>query len=1026
MSRRKNFLSIARVALFLALGILSTLFFLRPPEIQTDIVGLLGTPKPTRASTLVELSRATEKRIQVLIEAENFETAKNSAKKFLEKIRDVPVEINAGEFSKNAPEEIVQFYARERFNFLSKEDREAIAAGRFDEVSERAAALWFSPVSSPVSLKIDPFGTLAKFLSALPSTSGNFALRDNFLSAEFDGKTFIFIALKLPESATFADTKSTIDALEAIRIPDAKIHLSGTPLHSVSTAQKSLSELNILTFVGLAFVVLLLVGIFRSVRVLGLAITSVGAGLLGGFFTTAAIFQSIHTFTLLFGTTLIGLAVDYTFHAYLRRDFSIVCPLFSAFLTSSIAFGILFFSSFSILKQTAVFSISGLAFVLATTLLFREKILGSAAFPLSVFLAENFAQRIAHSLRFFLRKGGILIFVPFVVLGLSKISFNDDIRALYKPSENLINQDLLFMQVSGKKPTTRFLVSTGNSLEEILQNEEKIAGAGTFGISDFLPSEKRQCENFELQKKLYENETLTKKLGISREFSQPEEFSAIDASTLPPPLLKIFNSIVHSTPTGFFSATPLDESVPADAFFETSETFVVSPIEEISAMLSDAKRQTYVLLAGAFSALFLVLFAIFKRGVFRLWTAPICSVLAVSATLGWLGEPLTFFHFLAFFLIVGLAVDYGIFRRKGTSSELAVWLSCATSAVSFALLALTEFSLLRSFGLTIALGFIFSFLFSLFLSEEPEARNLENADETGEAKWFSQKENHAGTWRLEILRFIYKTFPLCAFRVLLAIVSFSIFAVSPKIRRASKNFRKILNAEERRRGNGKSHFSSFTHINSFANAMFERFDAATNNRLNLKIEIAEETNLDEFSKGGATLLCSHIGNIEIFQNIFQSHPELPPHVMNAFQDVELNSIFFNFYKKYCHRDFVKIWAVEKIDLSTAAALSDALSRNEFVMMAADRVSAGTPEKTIPAKMLGREINLPKGAFSLARSLGSPIYFVACVKTAPHVYTFFAEKAPEKNIPSAYANFLEKLVLAFPTQFFNFFDFFKKP
>jgi len=208
--------------------------------------------------------------------------------------------------------------------------------------------------------------------------------------------------------------------------------------------------------------------------------------------------------------------------------------------------------------------------------------------------------------------------------------------------------------------------------------------------------------------------------------------------------------------------------------------------------------------------------------------------------------------------------------------------------------------------------------------------------------------------------------------------------------------------------------------------MFERFDAATNNRLNLKIEIAEETNLDEFSKGGATLLCSHIGNIEIFQNIFQSHPELPPHVMNAFQDVELNSIFFNFYKKYCHRDFVKIWAVEKIDLSTATALSDALSRNEFVMMAADRVSAGTPEKTIPAKMLGREINLPKGAFSLARSLGSPIYFVACVKTAPHVYTFFAEKAPEKNIPSAYANFLEKLVLAFPTQFFNFFDFFKKP
>jgi len=1026
MSRRKNILLLARAALFLALGILAALFFFRPHEIQTDIVGLLGTPETPRATTLVELSRATEKRIQVLIEAENFETAKNAAKEFLEKIQGVPVEIDAGEFSKNATNEVVQFYARRRFNFLSKEDREAIAAGRFDEVSERAASLWLSPVSSPVPLKIDPFGTLTRFLSELPSTSGNFTLRDNFLSAEFDGKTFIFIALKLPESATFSDAKSTIDALEAIRVPDAKIHLSGTPLHSVSTAQKSLSELNILTFVGLAFVVLLLIGIFRSVRVLGLAIASVGAGLLGGFFATAAIFQSIHTFTLLFGTTLIGLAVDYTFHAYLRRDFSVVRPLCAAFLTSSIAFGILFFSSFSILKQTAVFSISGLAFVLATTLLFREKILGNAAFPPSVFRAENFAKRAANSLQFFLRKGGILIFVPLVVLGLSKTSFNDDIRALYKPSENLLKQDLLFMQVSGKKPTTRFLVSTGISLEEVLQNEEKIDIAGMFGVSDFLPSEKRQRENFELQKKLYENETLTKKLGISRTFPSPQKFSVVDANTLPPPLQKIFDSILHSTQTGFFSATPLDETVPANTFTETSETFVVSPVEEISAMLGAAKRQTYVLLAVAFSALFLVLFAIFKRGAFRLWAAPLCSILAVSATLGWIGEPLTFFHFLAFFLIVGLAVDYGIFRRKGTSSELAVWLSCATSAVSFALLALTEFSLLRSFGITIALGFVFSFLFSLFLSEATETKNPESDDGNSESKWFSQKENHAGTWRLEILRFVYKTFPLWAFRVLLTIVSFSIFALSPKIRRTSKNFREILNAEERKRGNAESRFSSFTHINSFANAMFERFDAATGNRLSLKIEIDEGTNLDEFSRGGATLLCSHAGNIEIFQNIFRTHPELPQRVMNAFQDVELNSVFFNFYKKYCHRDFVKIWSVEKIDLSTATALSDALARNEFVMMAADRVSAGTPEKTISAKMLGREIELPKGAFSLARSLGAPIYFVACVKTEPRIYTFFAEKSPEKNIPAAYVNFLEKLVLSFPTQFFNFFDFFKQP
>lgn len=1021
MNRRKLALLIARATVFVVLGVLAALFFLHPPEIQTDLIGLLGKPNTPHSAALLELSRSTEKRIQVLVEAENFDDAKTAAKIFLENLRNVPVEIDAGEFSENETASVIDFYARERFNFLSDEDRASLIAGHFDEVSARAAQLWFAPVTSPISRKIDPFGTLTRFLADLPNANGNFSLRDGFLSAKFGECEFIFIALKLPETASLADTGTTLGKLASIRVPAAKIHVSGTPLHSVSTAQKSVRELNILTALGVGFVTLLLLALFRSLRALGLAVTSISAGLLGGFFTTAAIFQNVHTFTLLFGTTLIGLAVDYTFHAYLRRGNAVIRPLCSAFATSTLAFGILVFSSFSVLKQTAVFSISGLAFVLATTLLFREKILGNAPFPPLVDRAEMFTRKTASALRFFLRKGGILLLVPFVAFGLARISFSDDIRTLYRPSQNLLQNDLLFMQVSGQKPTTRFFVSTGNSLEEILQNEEKFSPPNTRSLSAFLPSAARQHENFELQKKFYENEKLSTKLGLKNAFPSPEKFNALGADALPPALQKIFAALYHRTPQGDFSATALTTNAPDilqnDA---TSECFVVSPVEEISAMLVAAKRQTYALLLGAFTVLFAVLFLIFRRGSLRLWTAPLCSALTVAATLGWLGIPLSFFHLLAFFLIVGLAVDYGIFRLGETRSELAVWLSCATSALSFGLLAFTEFSLLRSFGLTLALGFVFSFLFSLFLAKD-DTRETPHGN-AGE--WFSQKENHAGTLRLELLRFVYKTCPLCVFRTLLGAVSFSIFLASPKVRRASKKFIEILNADERSRGVPESRFSTFTHVNSFANAVFDRFDAASGNRQKLKIELAHGTPTEEFAQGGATFLCTHTGNIEIFQNIFRSHPELPIRVMNAFQEVGQNSIFFNFYKKYCARDFVKIWDVEKIDLATATALAEALGRGEFVMLAADRVSAGTPEKTIPAQLLGQEIALPKGAFSIARMLGAPIYFVACVKTSPRVYTFFAERAPEKGVSAAYARFLEKLTRAYPTQFFNFFEFFK--
>lgn len=148
--------------------------------------------------------------------------------------------------------------------------------------------------------------------------------------------------------------------LIAIAESDEKVSLSGAPFHSYLAKAATKREINILSCASLAVAALLGWFLFRSFRFVlpmafllsfGFAVATAVAGLLPG---------RLHALTFLFGTTLIGLGVDYVYHTLggcLRRD------LGKAFLTTAATFSPLFFSSVRILPEMALFTISGLAAV---------------------------------------------------------------------------------------------------------------------------------------------------------------------------------------------------------------------------------------------------------------------------------------------------------------------------------------------------------------------------------------------------------------------------------------------------------------------------------------------------------------------------------------------------------------------------------------------------------------------------------------------------------------------------------------
>lgn len=144
------------------------------------------------------------------------------------------------------------------------------------------------------------------------------------------------------------------------------VYLSGAPFHTAIATRQSVKEINFLGTVSLLGVVVFGWMLFKSFKFVLPTVLNLVAGFLVG---SAALFLlpgRPHVLSFLFGTTLIGLGVDYCYHwlhAANRRT------ILAALITTSCAFLPLLFAPVRVLKEMAVFTLSGLVTIAAGVLL---------------------------------------------------------------------------------------------------------------------------------------------------------------------------------------------------------------------------------------------------------------------------------------------------------------------------------------------------------------------------------------------------------------------------------------------------------------------------------------------------------------------------------------------------------------------------------------------------------------------------------------------------------------------------------
>lgn len=173
---------------------------------------------------------------------------------------------------------------------------------------------------------------------------------------------------------------------------------------------------------------------------------------------------------------------------------------------------------------------------------------------------------------------------------------------------------------------------------------------------------------------------------------------------------------------------------------------------------------------------------------------------------------------------------------------------------------------------------------------------------------------------------------------------------------------------------------------------------------------------------GGLLISAHIGNWEAAGHSLKRYNAKVNIVMFDVEEEKIKA----YLEKVRDRSFNVI--LIRDDLSHIYEIKEAIARNEFVCIHADRFVEGN--KTIEATLLGGKVHLPIGPFVLATTLQIPVSFVFAVKTGLKTFSFIASegKVYEKgrsNIPvilDAYTREMENMIRQYPLQWHNYFPF----
>ena len=915
----KIFLRFAFLAVIAVAG--GSLFFTARKGVEANLVALLGDASGVG---LQEAASAMSNSAKFLVKT-------NSAEAARARLTELGVELPPS----GAEQRMLKALSPYAYGFLSASTRNLLEKGEYAAVRDAAAARLFSPVPPVISPQKDPF----------------LLFTDYVLSSGAPHGEWVAVGADMTPEQAFA-------SLSAVKGAD-NVRCAGAPFHTAVASSNSRKEINALSAISLFCVLLfgwMLTRSFKFVPVLLLALASSFCVSAAAIF---ALFEKPHVIAFVFGTTLIGMSVDYVYHAMMSKC-SIAKPLSVSYLSTVACFLPLLFSEVEVLNQMAVFTVAGLTTVFIGVLAFgrgqRDERweMGDGRKGKSSLIAAVAA----------------LIFLPVVIFlqcDIPCFSAKMDMSRLYNPDSYLAEGERIALEMSG--------------------------GAG------FVPSAKEQERNVRLVELLFE----------------AEGKNYCEMTGLPLSVLKL----------------------PAKGR-------VFAPREHLEMALNQWNLEAKALLDRVMLVIAAVFAVVLGRSSFAFILPMLCTYSVVGLVLLLMGEIGNFFATICFFIFMGLGLDYCVFRRhmltsgngdaSSKSTSRAVLYSFLTSFIGFGLLAFTDFAVTRVMGIALAAGLATFYITAKLFSgcvEMPPLHGKKQDDPS--AAWHEQREQCASLFWAQFMWYSYAWLGKNFQKVIFVIGMPVIYLFSRQGRIALKKFYGVLSEFT-----GKEARATvprlFMHILRFSWGLMDKTDSCTLGKNPPRMSVRDDEGWRAFretvnSGKGAFVMCTHVGMIGVLPSLpdalkrnGESGMRIPK--VNAFQQMGHDAVFMKVFMQHFDDTRLQLHAVEDIGVETAVRMKDAIGCGELVIMAGDRVSAGS-KSVLKHRFMGRDCVWPKGVYRFAKLMESPVFAVTCVSTGWNRYEvhFAALEQEPSAMLDGFVSFLERETLAYPGQWYQFYDFF---
>jgi predicted exporter len=508
-------------------------------------------------------------------------------------------------------------------------------------------------------------------------------------------------------------------------------------------------------------ILLLLLLAFRRWRVL-LAFVPVLVGMLFGAVTCVALFGHMHVITLVLGSSLIGVAVDYPLH-YLSKSWSLkpwrswpalrltLPGLTLSLITSGIGYLALAWTPFPALTQIAVFSAAGLlgAYLSAVCLLpalLKNVELRPAQWPLQV--AERLLSWREKLLQHAKTPMLLALLIAFCAGGLMQLQSKNDIRQWVGAPKRLTDEAQTIARITGYQPTSQFFLVRATDQQQLLErqgalserlqqlvNLDKLQGYLTLDQLVSAPSQQQQVR--ESLSKLPEFWQPLLDLGVPLASLQNElhQLQTLPAESIDDalvgPLGEPYRPLwLGPTEDGVAAIVSLqglnDPALLQIQALDLPGVTLVDRLGDLNKVFAATQVSAAELKLASCVLIVLVLILPFGfGGALRIVALPLLAALCSLASLGWLGQPLTLFSLFGLLLVTAISVDYAILMREQVGgaavSLLGTLLAALTTWLSFGLLAVSSTPAVSNFGLSVSLGLAFSFILAPWAGRQTHA-----------------------------------------------------------------------------------------------------------------------------------------------------------------------------------------------------------------------------------------------------------------------------------------------------------------